>query len=136
MEEVTKTILIADDEAPIRNLLTKVMRDQGLNILAASSGEEALEISKSHPGAIHLLLTDIVMGKLNGKELADIVCKERTDMRVVFMSGYPRDTVFENGVCHDKLFFLQKPFSFPAMVETVMDVLRMSPAELGQPRHE
>jgi two-component system, cell cycle sensor histidine kinase and response regulator CckA len=126
----TKTILLAEDEEAVRKLVKLMLIGQGYHVLEADSGEAALETSESHQGPIHLLLTDIVMPKITGKELADILCSFRKEMRVVFMSGYPRDTHFEKGVCHEKVFFLQKPFSLPILVQTVREVLDMTPQEL------
>jgi CheY-like chemotaxis protein len=132
----TKTILLADDDESIRKLVKMVLEAQKFTVLTADSGEAALAVSEAHAGPIHLLLTDIVMAKITGKELADLICKVRTEMRVMFMSGYPRDTLFENGVCHEKLFFLKKPFSMPIMIGMVHEVLGMSAADLKNAVHE
>lgn len=130
-----KTILLAEDEESVRKLIRLMLMGQGFHVLEAGSGEAALEASEEHQGPIHLLLTDIVMPKLTGKDLADIICKVRKEMRVVFMSGYPRDTHFEKGICHDKLFFLQKPFSMPMLIQTVREVLEMTSEQLRVADH-
>jgi len=126
----SKTILLAEDEESVRKLIKLMLMGQGFHVLEAESGEAALEASEGHQGPIHLLLTDIVMPKMTGKDLADIICKVRKEMRVIFMSGYPRDTHFEKGICHDKLFFLQKPFSMPNLIQTVRKVLELTSEQL------
>ncbi len=132
---IPRTILLAEDDNSIRKLIAAMLNRENMKVLIADSGEAAQEISLAYQGPIHLLLTDIVMPKITGKELADIICKVRKETRVVFMSGYPRGTFFENGVCHDKLFFLQKPFSMPVMLEMVKAVLEMPSSELKNADH-
>lgn len=127
---VPRTVLLAEDEDSVRKLVKMMLINHGLKVLEAECGESALKLSEEHQGHIDLLVTDIVMPKITGKELADIICKVRKEMRVIFMSGYPRDTHFEKSICHEKLFFLQKPFSMPILIQTVEQVLEMTPAEL------
>lgn len=130
-----RTVLLAEDEASVRKLVRMMLINRGFNVLEADCGEAALKLSEDHKGPIDLLLTDIVMPKITGKELAEVICKERKEMRVIFMSGYPRDTHFEKSICHEKLFFLQKPFPLPDLIKTVDQVLEMSPAELRLADH-
>ena len=134
--DLQKTVLLAEDESSIRKLVAMMLEAKGYKVLLAESGEEALKVSDAYPSPIDLLLTDIVMSAITGKELADIICKVRKETRVVFMSGYPRDTVLESGVCHDKLFFLRKPFAMTEMIEMVTAVMAMNPEELREAQHE
>lgn len=126
-----KTILLVENEASIRKLVAMVLKTKNFNVLLADSGESAHEISRTHVGPIHLLLTDIIMLKLNGWELAGLICGVRKETRVVFMSGFSRETVFETGVCHEKLFFMSKPFSMQSMLDLIQSVLESTPAELN-----
>ena len=119
----TETILLVEDESSVRNLVGRVLRGKGYQVLEATTGEDALEVAGQHPGPIHLLLTDIVMPRMNGRELALTLTKARAAMRVLFMSGYTDENVIRHVDDPDLGGFLQKPFSPAVVVERVRAAL-------------
>jgi CheY-like chemotaxis protein len=114
---------VVDDEENIRRLLHLGLAHEGYTILEAGSGEEALEISGRHQGAIHLLITDVVLPGLYGPVLARRLNEERPDMAVVYLSGYTNDVLGEKGVVEQDVPLLQKPISIARLVEKVREVL-------------
>lgn len=132
---IRKSVLLVEDHPAFSKLVALMLESNQYHVLAADSGESALAISKSHPGPIHLLLTDVMMPDITGRELAAVICEVRKETRVVFMSGYPRETVLEKGICHEKMFFLQKPFSMQVMLGMIDSVLKMSSSELKVADH-
>jgi CheY-like chemotaxis protein len=109
------TILIADDDAAIRKVLSEVLRNAGYQVLAASSGQAAVSAASRHEGKIDLLLTDIVMTGMGGADLYAWLKCERPDLRVLFISGYMSREPLEGA-------FLKKPFSPTALLEKVREV--------------
>jgi PAS domain S-box-containing protein len=107
----TETILLVEDEDLVREVNVEGLREQGYRVLAASNGDEALQISRAHPGVIDVLVTDIVMPRMNGRDLAGLLRQNRPRLRVLFMSGYPESEVLEQGWVEPNAHFLQKPFS-------------------------
>jgi len=88
---------------------------------------QAQKIAASHPGPIHLLVTDVVMPHLSGPELATKLGKQRPEMKVLFISGYTDDTVFRHGVLEGGVAFLQKPFNLKALAEKIREVIKGTP---------
>ncbi|MEJ2211457.1 MAG: response regulator [Anaerolineae bacterium] len=88
LEPSTETILVVEDEATVRRLIARVLQEQGYQVLTAEDGVDALLVSRTHPGPIHLLLTDVVMPRMKGDELARQLYRQRTETRVLYMSGY------------------------------------------------
>ncbi len=119
----SETVLIAEDEDALRRLIERILTGKGYRVLSAPNGLEALRLSESHPGPLHLLLTDVVMPKLGGRELAEALEKSRPGLRLVFMSGYTDDTVLRHGILESKAEFLPKPFTPAGLLETVRRVL-------------
>jgi PAS domain S-box-containing protein len=117
-----ETILLVEDESSVRNLVGRVLRSKGYQILEATTGEEALAVANQHSGPIHLLLTDIVMPRMSGRELALTLTKARATMRVLFMSGYTDENVIRH-VGDPDSGFLQKPFSPAVVIERVRAAL-------------
>lgn len=127
IEEVPKgkneTILIAEDEDSVRRFCSNVLSDLGYTILQAKDGMEALQISQRHPHNIDLLVTDIMMPGLNGRELADRLVKERKSIKVIFISGYTNHVVINRGIIDSGLAFIQKPFTPKTLGIRVREVL-------------
>ena len=119
----TETILVAEDEPAVRNLVRRVLESNGYSVLLASGGEEALAMSRRFEGTVHLLLTDVVMPGMSGPQLAERVSAERKDSRVLFMSGYTDTAIIHHGVLEPGIFYLQKPFSPVGLAEKVREVL-------------
>jgi len=119
----TETILLAEDEDSVRAVATATLASRGYNVLAAANGEAALVLARQYPHRIDLLLTDVVMPGINGRELAETVTRERADVRVLFASGYTDDASLLHGIRTDELSFLQKPFSPVDLVRRVRSLL-------------
>ena len=118
-----ETVLVVEDEDALRELDRQVLMRYGYRVLHASSGPEAVATVKAHPGAIHLLLTDVVMPTMSGRELADILQAMQPEMKVLYTSGYTADTVLRHGVSEASMAFIQKPMSPPALARKVREVL-------------
>jgi signal transduction histidine kinase len=119
----TETILVVEDEAPVRNVARQVLERHGYTVLEAASAEAALDLATRYSGTIHLLLTDVVMPGLNGRELASRLADLRNDARVIFMSGYTDDAVTRHGVLEPGAAYVQKPFTPDAIARKVREVL-------------
>jgi PAS domain S-box-containing protein len=118
----TETVLLVEDEEVVRGLTLRILADSGYEVLEASSGEEALRVAGGHDGRIDLLVTDVVMSGMNGRELADRLLDSRPDTRVLYMSGYTEDAVIQRGVSGERAF-LGKPFTPGELTRTVRQVL-------------
>ena len=119
----TETILVVEDEPAVLSLSRRALETQGYVVLAASDAAAALRVVERHGGMIHLLLTDVVMPGLSGRELADQLSGQRPGIRVLYMSGYPGDAVVQHGTLPAGSAFLQKPFSPDGLARKVRDVL-------------
>ena len=118
-----ETILLVDDEPAVRMLVARALGDLGYNILEAASGPEAIALARGHKGPIHLLLTDVVMPNMSGREVAFQLAPERSDMRVLYISGHTEDRIMHHGVLQDRMAFMQKPFTLSALAAKVREVL-------------
>nr|MBI3613345.1 PAS domain S-box protein [Nitrospirota bacterium] len=125
----SETVLLVEDEESIRKLLVRELRTVGYQVLEAGEGQEAVELCRRHAGPIHLLLTDVVMPQISGRELAERLASLRPDMRVLYMSGYTDDAIVRHGVQESDMAFVQKPFTSIQLLHKVRDVL-------DAPRHE
>lgn len=119
----TETLLIVENESAIRNLLQVALKRNGYTVLAAESGREALELVRNHTGAIHLLITDVIMPDMDGPELVRHLSTIRPDTRTLFMSGYMDDTLGERGILATSANFIQKPFSPRTIAQRVREIL-------------
>jgi two-component system, cell cycle sensor histidine kinase and response regulator CckA len=119
----SETILLVEDEASLRELVRECLEASGYTLLEASHGTAALEISEHHPGRIDLLMTDVVMPGMSGRELAERLRASRPEIRTVYMSGYTDDAVVLHGVVAEDMAFLQKPFTAAELAGRVREVL-------------
>jgi two-component system cell cycle sensor histidine kinase/response regulator CckA len=120
----SETILVVEDELQVRGLAVRVLQGQGYMVLEASNGEEALRVVQEHAGEnIHLLLTDVVMPHMGGKELADQLKILHPDIKVLYTSGYTDNAIVNHGILEPGTNFLQKPFSPEALAQKVREVL-------------
>jgi len=116
----TETILLVEDEKPVRELVARVLEKQGYKVLQAGACAEAAEVWRAHKYEIHLLLTDLIMpGSMNGRELAETFWAERPDLKVIFTSGYSADIVGKDFKIESDLNFLQKPYHPQTLALTV-----------------
>ncbi|HKP59577.1 MAG TPA: response regulator [Polyangiales bacterium] len=119
----TETILVVEDEPLVRALIRAVLKRHGFQILEAANGEEALHVSTKFAGSIALLLTDVMMPKLGGREVAEQLQKARPGIRVLYMSGYADDAIVQQGAMHHAVAFIAKPFSPQSLIAAVCAVL-------------
>jgi len=119
----SETILLVEDEETLANLARRVLLKQGYRVLTASSGAAAREVAAEHPG-IDLLLTDVVMPGMSGRDLADELQRRFPGLKVLFMSGYTDDAIVHQGFLDPGLAFLQKPFTPDGLARKVREVLR------------
>jgi len=122
-ERGTETILVVEDEAAVLALSRRALEMQGYLVLGAADPADAMRVVERHGGMIHLLLTDVVMPGLSGRELADRLVARRPGLRVLYMSGYPGDAVVQHGALPVGSAFVQKPFSPDGLARKVRDVL-------------
>ncbi len=119
----SETILLVDDDDAVRRVAAKVLGRAGYAVLEAEGGPTALEKARDHDGPIHLLLTDVVMPEMNGRQLSEALVQERPDTRVLFMSAYTEDEVILRGVSVAEVNFLAKPFTLDVLTGTVRTIL-------------
>lgn len=120
---VPKTVLVVEDDDEVRGIVRDLLGQQGFMVLEARQGREALVLAENYTQPVHLLLTDVVMPGMGGKELADSLRKFMPTLRVLFMSGYTQDAAFRQEVAEGGRAFIQKPFSMTALVGKIREVL-------------
>jgi CheY-like chemotaxis protein len=118
-----ETILVVDDEAQVRTLARDILLGAGYQVLEAEDGDQALRIADDHQGAIHVILTDIMMPGINGKELADRFLVVRPDTKPIFMSGRAAEVISDAGVLIPVDAFLAKPFTVERLLNKVRERL-------------
>ncbi len=118
-----ETVLLVDDEAALRELVRKVLESNGYSVLAARDGEEAVRVSKAHAGAIHILVTDVIMPGVNGPRLAEIMAADRPEMKVLYVSGYSEESIVRRDLLGAGRSFLSKPFGLALLLRQVRELL-------------
>jgi two-component system cell cycle sensor histidine kinase/response regulator CckA len=119
----TETILLVEDEEVVRGLARRILEQAGYSVIEASKGAEAVRLSEEHANGVDLLLTDVVMPEMSGKELADLLKGQRSDLKILFMSGYTDEAIVHHGVLDSTVEFVQKPFTPSALIKKVREVL-------------
>jgi two-component system cell cycle sensor histidine kinase/response regulator CckA len=119
--ETSATILLVEDDASLRRFVRRLLSDQAFRVIEASDGAEALEIASTYSGHIDLLLTDVIMPKVNGLMLAQRLLDERPGVSVLYMSGYVESSMLL--AKHPESILLQKPFTADALMAAVRQVL-------------
>jgi CheY-like chemotaxis protein len=123
-----ETVLLVEDEEHVRHVAREFLQIRGYSVLEAKNGGDALQIAHSHPGPIHLLLTDVVMPGMNGRELWQRL-SWRPEMKVLYMSGYPENAIVQHGTLEEGTMYLQKPFTLNALTHKVRETLNQGVAE-------
>ncbi len=119
----SETILLVEDAAAVRKLIVKVLRKLGYTVLEARHGRSAVSLSRAFQGPINLLLTDVVMPGMSGRELAERLAPQRPEMKVLYISGHSSDAIVQHGVLDPAIAYLQKPFTRDALARKVRVVL-------------
>jgi CheY-like chemotaxis protein len=119
----SETILLVEDEAGLRDLVREILEAHGYRVLQARRPDEAIRISAEHTGPVHLMVTDVVMPQMSGRETADRLSAQRPGLRVLYMSGYTDDAIVHHGVLDPGTDFLPKPFTPDTLVRKVREVL-------------
>jgi PAS domain S-box-containing protein len=126
-EPGTETILLVEDESNLRYLARQFLEKQGYRVIEAADGAVAMQISVAHEGMIHLLLTDVIMPGMNGRELAQRISEIRPNTKVLYMSGYTENVIGHNGTLDAGVRLLQKPFTLRELKSKVREVLDSTP---------
>jgi PAS domain S-box-containing protein len=124
----SETVLLVEDEPEVRGLARDILHQQGYTVLEAADGDEALRVGREHGGPIHLLVTDVVMPQMGGRQLADRLKAGRQEVKVLYVSGYTDDAILSQGVSETGTAFLPKPFTASALAYKVREVLDAAPA--------
>jgi CheY-like chemotaxis protein len=127
MPRGAETILVAEDNDAVRGLAREVLTGCGYHVLEGASGPASLAIGKNYQGSIQLLMTDVVMPGMNGRELANQLLSRHPQMRILYMSGYADDAIVHHGVLDAGTNFIQKPFSPDALARKVRLILDEPP---------
>ena len=127
VEPGTETILIVEDEANLRYLARQYLEKQGYKVIEAADGAVAMQIAVAHEGVIHLLLTDVIMPGMNGRELAQRISEIRPNVKVLYMSGYTENVIGQDGTLDAGVRLLQKPFNLRDLKSKVREVLDATP---------
>lgn len=128
MEETRATILVTDDDLLVQVFMCQVLRQAGYHVLEARDGRGAIQLCCEYPGPIHLLITDVLMPGINGRELASRATGIRKSLPVLYVSGYVDDVILE-GFCLDgTIRFIQKPFTATTLLRTVRETLTQGTA--------
>jgi PAS domain S-box-containing protein len=130
----SETILLVEDEVTVRQLAREYLESQGYTVIEAADAAAAMQLSQAHKHPIHLLLTDVIMPGMNGRELASHLSPRRPEMKVLYMSGYTENAIGHNGTLDAGIILLQKPFTLPALKVKVREVLDTPfPPEVAMP---
>jgi CheY-like chemotaxis protein len=122
----TETILLVEDEPSILKITRMMLERKGYAVLSADTPALAMKKAKNHSGSIALLMTDVIMPEMNGRDLAGQISRLYPDIRVLFMSGYTANVIVHQGILDDGVAFIQKPFSLADMTQKVRNVLDMA----------
>lgn len=121
--ESTESILLVEDNEMVRKLASEILQQQGYQVLVARNGPEALELIEGHPEALHLLLTDVIMPEMNGRQLYARVSEKYPRIKVLYMSGYTENVIAHCGVLDENVHFIAKPFTVDGLIAKIRQLL-------------
>src|SRR5881628_1659071 len=127
MLDGSETVLVAEDEDAVRQIIEKALQARGYTVMVARDGNEALALAGRHTGQIDLLVTDVVMPDMNGRALSERLTHVRPKIKTLYLSGYTDDAILHHGVLEEGVAFLQKPFSLGALARKVREVIEARP---------
>ncbi len=119
----SETVLLVEDAPAVRELAALTLREKGYTVFEAVNGEDGLRTARQQNGRIGLVLTDVVMPVMGGKEMADALQKSYPETRVLFTSGYTEDAISQRGILRPGVIFLQKPYTTAALARKVREAL-------------
>ncbi len=128
----TERVLLVEDEQFVRTFAERVLREAGYDVLVAENGDQALELLRAF-GRVDLVVTDVMMPGMNGRQLRDALLADQPDLRVLFISGYTGDAISDRGLIDSSMAFLQKPFTVDSLRRKVREVLDAAPKAAGTP---
>lgn len=119
-----QTVLIVEDDDQVRAVARTILKSAGYHVLTAANATQALAVAAEHAGTIHLLLTDVLLPCMSGRQLARRLTQARPGLRVMYVSGYPGDLLATRGVLDESAVLLEKPFRVDDMLDQVQRILR------------
>lgn len=119
----SETILVAEDEESVRGVVSHILKNHGYTVIAAEDAEGCMQLARHHPGIIHMLLTDVIMPRMNGRELYRRLSEFLPDLKVLYMSGYTDDVIAHHGILEEGINLLQKPVSVDELTTKIREVL-------------
>ncbi len=130
----SETVLLVEDEDAVRELVRESLEENGYLVLQASDGAEALDVAQKHAGPIHLMVTDVIMPGMSGRELAHRLAARRPKMKILYVSGYAENAIAQHGVLDPGTAFLQKPFRAADLARKVYELLDRYKQRINEPR--
>ncbi len=130
----TETILLVEDDPTLLEVAQTALETLGYAVLAASHPSDAVRIARTYPGTIHLLMTDMIMPEMNGRQLAEVIRKERPEIGCLFMSGYTQDVFSPDGKLDPDIHFIQKPFALAVVSEKIREAIKPDSPALKENR--
>jgi PAS domain S-box-containing protein len=119
----SETVMLLEDEGSLREIIQEILQEAGYLVITTTDSRDALQAARDHPGPIHILVTDVVMPGMGGREVAEALARERPELRVLYMSGYTDEAIGRHNVLEPDVHFLQKPFATGALLRKVREVL-------------
>ena len=123
MQTGHECILLVEDDPTVREIAKEILEHLSYSVLVAASPHESIKLVEDYKGKIDLLITDIVMPEINGRDLAQKICALRPNVKVIFTSGYTEDVIVHHGVLKEHLNFIGKPYSIQSLSQKIRDVL-------------